>query len=679
MLAAKGLSTVVDLLYYAPFRYEDRRNIKAISQLAPAEKAVVLARVTSAKMSRFRRGASGLFEATFQDGSGAKLLGRWFHGERYADTLIPDVRVALFGKVELERAQGCRLMVQPEVEILSGDEESEDSLHTGRIVAVYAAASKISTRVFRTLLHRVLNESPMPEDALPDSVRERVGLPRLSDALRKIHAPGQDSDLQLLNEYRTPAQVRLIFDEFFWLECGLALKKTKAKAADGISFQLTESIREQMKKMLPFKPTAAQRRVMQEIADDMKRPHPMNRLLQGDVGSGKTIVAAQAAVIAIENKHQVAVLAPTEILAAQHFLYFKRLLEKLGYVVALLTGSQSAREKQQIKNLISTGLVHAVVGTHAIIQEDVAFARLGLAIVDEQHRFGVRQRLELMKKGNQPDVLVMTATPIPRTLALTIYGDLDVSTIDELPPGRKPIVTKHVADAAVENIYSFIAQEIRSGRQAYVVYPVVEETETLAVKAAEKMYEHLSRKVFPGITVGLLHGKLPSHEKEAAMQSFQTGRTKILVATTVIEVGVDVPNASVMVIEQAERFGLAQIHQLRGRVGRGAHQSYCILVTGKLNEIARERIRTLVDSNDGFYIAEMDMKLRGPGEFFGTKQSGVPGLRLADLMRDGDILDMARTEVKGLIEERKNPDELRAVVRYIQEHWQRRYGLVQVG
>lgn len=707
MLAAKGLFSVADLLYYAPFRYEDRRNIKAIVELGPGEKAVVLARVASAKLSRFRRGASGLFEAVFQDGSGAKLLGRWFHGERYAESLVPDVRVALFGKVELERSQGNRLMVQPETEILSVDEDGDATLHTGRIVAVYEAASKISTRVFRTLLHRVLEDCPMPEDALPESVRLRMGLPPLGQALRQLHLPDHDTDVALLNEFRTPAQVRLIFDEFFWLECGLALKKNKAKAADGISFALHERTREQIKKMLPFKPTAAQRRVMQEIADDMKRPHPMNRLLQGDVGSGKTIVAAQAAAIAIENKHQVAVLAPTEILAAQHYSYFKRLLEKLGYVVALLTGSASPREKQQIKNLISEGLVHVVVGTHAIIQQDVSFQNLGLAIIDEQHRFGVRQRLELMKKGQrieplsptdtagrhesssltmsqaaswqQPDVLVMTATPIPRTLALTIYGDLDVSTIDELPPGRKPVITKHVSEKAVENIYSFIAQEIRTGRQAYVVYPVVEETETLAVKAAEKMFEHLSTKVFPEISVGLLHGRLPAHEKEAAMQSFQTGRTNILVATTVIEVGVDVPNASVMVIEQAERFGLAQIHQLRGRVGRGAHQSYCILVTGKLNDIARERIRTLVDSNDGFYIAEMDMKLRGPGEFFGTKQSGIPGLRLADLLRDTDILDMARAEASALIQERKDSEELRAAVRYIQEHWQRRYGLVQVG
>lgn len=679
MLAAKGLFTVADLFYYAPFRYEDRRNIKSIAELAPGEKAVVLARVSTARLARFRRGGAGLFEATFEDGSGARLLGRWYHGDRYAETLVPDVRVALFGKVELERGQGSRLMVQAETEILAADEDGDASLHTGRIVAVYEAASKISTRVFRTLLHRVLEDCPMPEDALLESVRQRLALPTLDDALRELHAPRPDADLRLLNEFRTPGQVRLIFEEFFWLECGLAFKKRKAKAAEGISFPLDERIREQIKKMLPFKPTGAQKRVMQEIADDMKRPHPMNRLLQGDVGSGKTIVAAEAAVIAIENKYQVAVLAPTEILARQHYAYFKRLLDKLGYVVVLLTGSASAREKEQIKNLISHGLVHVVVGTHAVIQEDVSFANLGLAIVDEQHRFGVRQRLELMKKGKQPDVLVMTATPIPRTLALTLYGDLDVSIIDELPPGRKPIVTKHVREAAVENIYSFIAQEIRAGRQAYVVYPVVEETETSAAKAAENMYRHLSTKVFPGTPVGLLHGRLPAQEKEEAMLDFKNGKTKILVATTVIEVGVDVPNASVMVIEQAERFGLAQIHQLRGRVGRGAHQSYCILVTGKLNEIARERIRTLVDSNDGFYIADMDMKLRGPGEFFGTKQSGIPGLRLADLMRDADILEMARQEARALIEERKNPEELRAVARYIQDHWQRKYGLVQVG
>jgi ATP-dependent DNA helicase RecG len=678
MLAAKGLTTVAELLYYTPFRYEDRRNVKSIVQLAPGEKAAVLARVDTAKMSSFRRRSLGLFEVTFQDGSGASLKARWFHGERYADTLVPGTRVALFGKIELDSGRQ-RLMVQPEVEVLSArdDDDGEELLHSGRIVPVYGAAGKISTRVFRKILDRLVKDAPMPEDHLPASVRARMALPDLASALHDVHAPPPDADVRLLNEFRSPAQSRLIFDEFFWLQCGLALKKTKARTTTGISFDVTDRAREQIRKMLPFKPTAAQRRVIQEIVDDMKLPHPMHRLLQGDVGSGKTIIAAQAAVIAIENGYQVAVLAPTEILAAQHFSYFHRLLSPLGYIVVLLTGSTSAREKEHLKRLIAQGSVPAVIGTHALIQEDVEFARLGLAIIDEQHRFGVEQRLKLLRKGADPDVLVMTATPIPRTLALTIYGDLDISTIDELPPGRKPIVTRHVPESKVDAIYSFVAQEIQSGRQAYVVYPVVEESETAAIKAAEQMYEHLSEKVFPDLRVGLLHGRMSSDAKETAMRAFQSGEIMVLVSTTVIEVGVDVPNASVMVIEQAEHFGLAQIHQLRGRVGRGPHQSYCILVTRSLNDVSRERIRTLVESNDGFYIANMDMKLRGPGEFFGTRQSGIPGLQLADLVRDADLLESARREAQAFIE-RQDGAELRAAVKYIQEHWQRKYGLVQV-
>jgi ATP-dependent DNA helicase RecG len=680
MLAAKNLSTVADLLFYAPFRYEDRSNTKTIAQLAPGEKAAVTAWVTAARLSGFRRRSLGLFEVHFEDASGAELLGRWFHGERYRDSLVPGTRVALFGKVELDRSNAHRLMVQPEIEILSSEDEPEETLHSGRIVAVYEAAGKVSTRVFRALLDRILKNIELPADALPPSVRERIHLPDMPSAIREVHFPSPETSLVLLNEFRTPAQIRLIFDEFFWLECGLQLKKSKSRQAAGIAFEITPRAREQIKRLLPFKPTAAQRRVMQEIADDMKAARPMNRLLQGDVGSGKTIIAAQAAVIAIENEYQVAVLAPTEILANQHFTYFRKLLEKLGYVVASLTGSQTAREKQQVKRLIAEGFVKVVVGTHALLQEDVSFARLGLAIVDEQHRFGVRQRLELFKKGVQPDVLVMTATPIPRTLALTLYGDLDVSSIDQLPPGRRPIITRHVQQSAIEGVYSFLAQQVKSGRQAYVVYPLVEESETTAeIKAAEKMYVHLARTVFPNLRVGLLHGKLSVDDKEAAMRRFQSGELDILVATTVIEVGVDVPNASVMVIEDAERFGLAQLHQLRGRVGRGPHQSYCILVTGKLNDVARERIKTLADSSDGFFIAEMDMKLRGPGEFFGTRQSGIPGLRLANLLRDGDILEQARAEAERLIQDPAAREELRAVNRYIQENWQRRYGFVLVG
>ena len=431
--------------------------------------------------------------------------------------------------------------------------------------------------------------------------------------------------------------------------------------------------------MLPFKPTAAQKRVLKEIAADMHAPHPMSRLLQGDVGSGKTLVAAEAAVIAIEQGYQVVVLAPTEILATQHYFYFKNLFQKLGYVPVLLTGSSTAREKMQLKKLLAEGLSQIGIGTHALLEEDVHFQRLGLAIVDEQHRFGVMQRLRLMEKGAHPDVLVMTATPIPRTLALTLYGDLDISVIDEMPPGRKPIITTHVNEDEAERAYSFIGEQIQRGGQAYVVYPVIEESETLAIKAAQKMYEHLSHVVFPAVRVGLLHGKLKTTEKEAVMDEFKRGVVKILVSTTVIEVGVDVPNASVMMIEQAERFGLAQLHQLRGRVGRGASQSHCILVTGKLNEAGRERIRAMLDSNDGFYIADMDMKLRGPGEFFGTRQSGLPALRIANLIRDLDLLELARGEAQTFIRNPPSQEELRRAVTYIREHWQRKYGLVQVG
>jgi ATP-dependent DNA helicase RecG len=410
----------------------------------------------------------------------------------------------------------------------------------------------------------------------------------------------------------------------------------------------------------------------------MAEPHPKKRLLQGDVGSGKTVVAAQAAVIAIESGYQVAMLAPTEILATQHFLYLKNLFAPLGYQVELLTGSAKAGEKARLKQRVAEASVQVAVGTHALLEENVEFARLGLAIVDEQHRFGVMQRLRLRQKGVYPDVLVMTATPIPRTLALTLYGDLDVSVIDELPPGRKPIITKHVDDVQVELVYTFLKKQADAGRQAYVVYPVIEESETQAMKAAQKMHQHLSEVVFPGLPVGLLHGRLPAAEKEATMQAFKRGELKILVSTTVIEVGVDVSNATVMVVEQAERFGLAQLHQLRGRVGRGAAQSYCILVTEKLNPTARERMRTLVESSDGFHIAEMDLKLRGPGEFFGTRQSGMPALHVADLLRDRDVLEMARAEAASFVAHPPSAPEFRSAIAYLQDHWQRRYGLVEV-
>jgi ATP-dependent DNA helicase RecG len=678
MLETKGLVTVEDLLGYAPFRYEDRTNIKTIAQLAPGEMATVLADVQSAHLRSFRRRNLGLFEAIFKDASKDRLLTKWFHGGYLVDRFLPGVRAALYGKVELDNYTGDLLMMHPEFEILAGDDSDGDAaLHTGRIVPVYEAAGKVTTRAFRSLVHRVLESIAPLEDHLPAELRERLKLPDGWTAIRSLHFPSPGTDLRLLNNYRTPAQWRLIFEEFFWLECGLSLKRAKARLQPGISFELNERVREKIKAMLPFKPTGAQKRVLGEIAEDMKAPHPMSRLLQGDVGSGKTLVAAEAAVIAIENGYQAAVLAPTEILASQHYFYFKNLFQKMGYVSALLTGSNTQREKSQLKKLLAEGLIHIGIGTHALIEEDVEWKKLGLAIVDEQHRFGVMQRLRLVSKAKHPDVLVMTATPIPRTLALTIYGDLDISIIDELPPGRRPIETRTVTDDHVESVYSFVKQQIVQGRQAYVVYPVIEESE--AMKAAQQMYQHLSEKVFPDVRVGLLHGKLKNEEKETVMDQFRRGDVKILVSTTVIEVGVDVPNATAMVIEQAERFGLAQLHQLRGRVGRGAEQSYCILVTGKLGDSARERIRTMVDSSDGFYIAEMDLKLRGPGEFFGTKQSGLPALRIANIIRDKDILELARGEAQAFISSPPSPEDLRRAITYLREHWQRRYGLVQVG
>ena len=679
MLEAKGLFTVEDLLGYVPFRYEDRSNLKPIAQLAPGEMATVICEVRSAKAAAFKRRSLGLFEARFSDASRAVLAGKWFHGGYLANVFSEGMRVALFGKVEFDTYSGELTMLHPEYEILSGDDDGDTALHVGRVVPIYEAVARITTRALRTWMHNILDILEPLSDHLPPHLMARLKLPDRWTATREIHFPPPDSDLRLLNAFRSPAQFRMIFEEFFWLQCGVELKRSKARLMPGIAFELNQQVREKIRMMLPFKPTGAQRRVIQEIADDMKQPRPMNRLLQGDVGSGKTIVAAEAAVIAIENGRQVAVLAPTEILAAQHGLYFKQILAKLGYVIVLLTGSFTSREKAQLKKLIAGGLAHIVVGTHAILEKDVEFHKLGLAIIDEQHRFGVLQRLHLAQKGVTPDVLVMTATPIPRTLAMTIYGDLDVSVIDELPPGRKPIKTSHATADQVERVYSFVKRQIDEGRQAYVVYPVIEESETQAMKAAQKMHEHLSTEVYPGIEVGLMHGRLPPDEKESVMQRFKEGATKILVSTTVIEVGVDVPNASVMVVEQAERFGLAQLHQLRGRVGRGAAQSYCILVTEKLNEAARERIRTLVDTTDGFQIADMDLRLRGPGEFFGTRQSGVPAFRIASILRDAEILEIARREAVDFITHPPAPEDLKSAVAYIRDHWQRRYGLVTVG
>ena len=677
LFKSRGFSTIEDLLYYMPLRYENRANFKPIAQLAPGETATVVGTVAAAQLYRLGRRGPSVFEIRLQDSEETSLVCKWFHSNYLQSRFERGQTVAAYGRVDYERRSRQLSLVHPDFEILRED-DPENKLHLGRIVPIYKAFGKVTPRMLRVMMHRALAAAP-EDDPIPEPVRRRLGLPHRKAALHAVHFPPAETDMRLLEARRTPAQFRLIFEEFFFLECGLALKRAKSRAAKGIAFSLNDRARTKIKQILPFKPTGAQKRVLGEIAEDMAAAMPMSRLLQGDVGSGKTIVAVEAAVIALENGYQVALMAPTEILAVQHFLSIKKLLEPAGYVVAGLTGSHSAKEKQKIKRLIGEGIAQVVVGTHAVISEDVEFKRLGLVVIDEQHRFGVLQRLELMRKGAGPDVLVMTATPIPRTLSLTFYGELDVSIIDELPPGRTPIVTRHRTIAQAGKVYDFVRKQVSAGRQAYIVCPLIDESETKEVKAAQKHFEQLSRNVFPDLEIDLLHGRLSTGAKDEAMERFRRGETQILVSTTVVEVGVDVPNATVMVIEHAESFGLSQLHQLRGRVGRGAHRSYCILITEKPTENARERMKTMTETQDGFRIAEVDLQLRGPGEFFGTRQSGLPSFRVANLLRDREALETARNEAAAYVENPPSVEALAELVNYIRGKWQRRYGLTQVG
>ena len=717
ILLQKGIQTVEDLLFYLPFRYEDRTRLRGLSDVRAGELATVIARVRSAGMLPVRRSRLKIFCADVGE-RGGYLRCKWFNSPWLERMIRPGQYLALHGKVEFDDYEGGLQMMQPQFEILpelktplktpletpldAGGPSAaghslefgiEVGLEVGRIVPIYEAAGKgrLTSRFFRRAVYTVLESLPGIEDPLPPAVSVPLGLLPRWEALRNAHFPAPGTRLADLDSFRSPAQIRLIFEEFFLLETGLALKRRSAREQPGIAFRADARIRESLKRILPFRPTAAQKRALGEIVEDMRAPHPMHRLLQGDVGSGKTIVALQAAVIAIENGYQVAVMAPTEILAAQHYFYFRRLLEKSGYTPVLLSGSAGVREKRALKKLLREGAAHIAIGTHALVEGDVEFKALGLVIIDEQHRFGVMQRLRLMQKATTPDTLVMTATPIPRTLALTIYGDLDVSVIDEMPAGRRPVLTRQIPGEAADKAYEFVRSQVASGAQAFIVYPVIEDTSGLQsdetnrrdrtsdLKSALKMHEHLSRRVFPEFPVGLLHGRLPAEEKERTMAAFQAGEIPILVGTTVIEVGVDVPNAAVMVVEQAERFGLAQLHQLRGRVGRGTRQSHCLLLASReMTEAARQRLAVLERTNNGFEIAEMDMRLRGPGEFMGTRQSGLPALRVANLLRDQEILEKARRLALDFVDH-GDRRELAHLVSYIKENWNRRYGLVRVG
>ena len=683
-LEERGIATVGDLLSYLPFRYEDRIRFTPIAEMLPGQVYTALAEVGAGGGStvRFARGRGPIFHVTVKDKSGS-LHARFFHGAYLEGRLKEGQRLVLHGKAEVDPYRPDRIeMVNPQIELIGSTEEAPaDSTEVGRIVPVYEAISAISSRMLRRIVYSALQnfDGDLP-DPLPQEIRERFRFPTRRDALMYAHFPPKDENLELLNSFRSPAQVRLIFEEFFYYQLALALRRQQEHRQLGIAMRVREeTIREALKRILPFKPTAAQKRVLAEIAADLEQPHPMHRLLEGDVGSGKTIVALEAATIVIENGYQVALMAPTEILAAQHFLSARRIFQGADYGVDLIVSGQKRAEREAVLARVESGETQILVGTHALIEDPVRFHKLGLAIVDEQHRFGVLQRKRLIEKGASPHVLVMTATPIPRTLALTLYGDLELSVIDEMPPGRTPVETRWVSDAQLTGVWESVRREIARGRQAFVLYPVIEESKQ-ELKAATAEYERLAKTIFPKLRVGLLHGRLKNEEKDAVMEQFRRGVLQILVATTVIEVGVDVPNATVMVIEHADRFGLAQLHQLRGRIGRGSEKSYCILVAPKsVKDEARERIETMVATSNGFEIAERDLKQRGPGEFFGTRQHGDAAFSFAQPLRDHGLLELARRDAFALAEDPSRAAEVVARLEAASPAWQKRYQLAAVG
>jgi ATP-dependent DNA helicase RecG len=760
-LAKRGVETVEDLLYHLPFRYEDRLNPRTIAEMQPGEMASLIGDVRGSALLTTARGA--LFEMTLGlQAPGVDLSGGqprmgqstikciWFNGSYLRERFKLGQRVAVYGRLEASRSGGAGRfkLLQPQFEILpeagtTGPDAEFAALEMGRIVPVYESlggttpwgsklTSKWTRRVMWSVFEELIEAGTEAEETLPGALRERLGMPGRMEALRVLHFPEAGTPIADLMAANTPAHRRLIFEEFFYLELGLELKRKRMRQRPGTTFVTGPNVREALKQVLPFHPTPAQKRVLGEIVGDMRNSQPMRRLLQGDVGSGKTIVAMQAALVAIENGYQAALMAPTEILATQHYLSARKLLaEKVSpttgkpYRVTLLTGSLDEATKRESRGRILRGETQLAIGTHALIEEKVDFANLGLVVVDEQHRFGVQQRFKLMKKPNpdgtitDPDVLVMTATPIPRTLALTVYGDMDVSVIDELPPGRTPIVTRQTTEAKAAEVWEFVRKQVALGRQAYIVYPVIEgakddqpeldfaqedvvpevivgpggkvkkkaskKTAPLFPKAklrsATQMHDELRAGPLAGLRLGILHGRMNADDKEVAMRRFQRGDTDVLIATTVIEVGVDVPNASVMVIEHAERFGLAQMHQLRGRVGRGAAKSYCILMTGgRPSESAEARLEAMVRTQNGFELAELDLALRGPGEFFGTRQAGMPEFRVANLLRDRPLLELAKAEA-GKFAQGPDPalakEEITVVWTRLKLQWQRRYGLVE--
>jgi ATP-dependent DNA helicase RecG len=670
LLEKKGLVTVEDALFFLPNRHEDRTRLTPLRSIQVGQ--VVTCSGTIAGISPPPPGRSRVpLVLLLRDASGygtATIFGRSWLTRRFerGQTLV------LHGKGSRFKDK-VTLQVQDWELVESGDDEP---IHAGALVPVYSTTEGLHQRTLRSLMYSLVERFVADVgETLPEAARRRRGLVGITEALTGVHFPQSEAQLEA-------AHRRLAFEDFLLLQLGLAILRSRTTRAQGIAMNPSGTLVKRLRESLPWSLTSAQERVWDEIRRDMAAPYPMHRLLQGDVGSGKTIVAALAVLTAVEAGYQAAVMAPTEILAEQHVMTFSRLLEPLGVPVTLLTSALKGRERTARRAAVAAGEVGCIVGTHALVQEAVEFRKLGLVVVDEQHRFGVAQRARLKAKGESPDVLVMTATPIPRTLALTLYGDLDVSVLDELPPGRRPIRTEARGEAKRPQIYKFLQDQVAEGRQIYVVYPLIEESEVIDLKAATDMARHLQREVFPDLVVGLLHGRLSFDEKDDIMRRFKAGAIHVLVSTTVIEVGIDVPNASVMLIEHAERFGLSQLHQLRGRVGRGPWKSYCILLTsGRLGEDAERRVQAMVETNDGFKIAEVDLRLRGPGEFFGTRQSGLPEFRVADLLRDGALLEDARRDAMSIVaaDPELRAAEHRGLRQALLARWRGKLALASVG
>lgn len=648
LLNRLGMFTVEDLLYYFPFRYEDRGNLKPIKELYKSSNpgfTTVQGKIVSARVIVTPRQRKKIFEAVIGDNTGY-ITAKWFNQSFLKDVLRNGSTVVVSGHVKSDYRGYGICMEGPEFEVIGS--EDNDLIHTARIVPVYHLTNGLSQKVMRSIIKGVLDSTIIPEILSPELLA-RYNLPELNNAINDVHFPPEGTSIDSLNNGETIAYNRLVFEEFFLLESGLAMKKGTVMKESGISFKIDDNMAEKLYSLLPYKLTSAQQRVISEIKGDMAAPHPMNRLLQGDVGCGKTVVALWAMLMAVENDCQSVMMAPTGILAEQHYRNIRDYLDRLGIPAALLTGSIKPGEKSAILDDIANGRVRIIVGTHALLEEGVRFQRLGLAVIDEQHKFGVLQRAALKEKGYSPDVLIMTATPIPRTLALTVYGDLNISVIDELPPGRTPVQTRWLYGKNRKDAFYIMQEELGKGRQAYVIYPLVEESEKVDLKGAVEMAEKL-RKAFKGYNTGLMHGRMKNKEKDIIMDGFKNNNIHILVSTTVVEVGIDVPNATAMVIEHAERFGLSQLHQLRGRVGRGGGKSCCLLLTdGFVSEDGRRRLTVMERTNNGFDIAEEDLSIRGPGDFFGTRQAGLPELKVANILKNAKVLETARREAFDLI------------------------------